>query len=276
MIFPINQQLFDADVKKILPHKDPFLFVDNIVEYKSESVTTKKKLTEIEFDYYVVNKSNIRRYPPLLLIEHGAQSMLLHGYFLGIELGFWGEDYHILSILTKLKDMQFFDVLIEPNETIYTVTKFVKRFSHKHLLGRVEIYNESQTLLCKGLLQGIRAENDISNLFSSSRVKENNSSNTNMHFDFLNAIDSKSFDSTFWFLKGHFPQLPCIPGCIALSGLSQSIGRNIKKINEAKFKKIMTPNNVYIYDYTQLTADTYTFRFVSGNEEYISGNISVE
>jgi 3-hydroxymyristoyl/3-hydroxydecanoyl-(acyl carrier protein) dehydratase len=81
----------------------------------------------------------------------------------------------------------------------------------------------------------------------------------------LNFIDSNNkistFNSTYWFIDGHFPQFPCIPGCFLLQGYIQSLGKKgfVKEIISVKFKNMVTPNHNYIFKTLEIKGDIYVF-----------------
>lgn len=62
-----------ADIEKLLPHRDPFLFVDEIIEATNEKIVTKHVFTESEYFF----KGHFPEYPVVpgvILVETMAQS----------------------------------------------------------------------------------------------------------------------------------------------------------------------------------------------------------
>jgi len=62
-----------SDIEKLLPHRDPFLFVDEIVEASNEKIVAKHVFTENEFFF----KGHFPEYPVVpgvILVETMAQS----------------------------------------------------------------------------------------------------------------------------------------------------------------------------------------------------------
>jgi 3-hydroxyacyl-[acyl-carrier-protein] dehydratase len=61
------------EIEKLLPHRDPFLFVDEIVEASNEKIIAKHKFTENEYFF----KGHFPEYPVVpgvILVETMAQS----------------------------------------------------------------------------------------------------------------------------------------------------------------------------------------------------------
>ena len=61
------------EIEKLLPHRDPFLFVDEIVEATNEKIIAKRKFTESEYFF----KGHFPEYPVVpgvILVETMAQS----------------------------------------------------------------------------------------------------------------------------------------------------------------------------------------------------------
>ena len=61
------------EIEKLLPHRDPFLFVDEIVEATNEKITAKHVFTENEYFF----KGHFPQYPVVpgvILVETMAQS----------------------------------------------------------------------------------------------------------------------------------------------------------------------------------------------------------
>jgi len=62
-----------SDIEKLLPHRDPFLFVDEIIEATAEKIVTKHVFTENEYFF----KGHFPEYPVVpgvILVETMAQS----------------------------------------------------------------------------------------------------------------------------------------------------------------------------------------------------------
>jgi len=62
-----------SDIEKLIPHRDPFLFVDEIVEASNEKIVAKHIFTESEFFF----KGHFPEYPVVpgvILVETMAQS----------------------------------------------------------------------------------------------------------------------------------------------------------------------------------------------------------
>jgi 3-hydroxyacyl-[acyl-carrier-protein] dehydratase len=61
------------EIEKLLPHRDPFLFVDEIVEASNEKIIAKRKFTENDYFF----KGHFPEYPVVpgvILVETMAQS----------------------------------------------------------------------------------------------------------------------------------------------------------------------------------------------------------
>jgi len=62
-----------SEIEKLLPHRDPFLFVDEIIEASNEKIITKRLFTENEYFF----KGHFPEYPVVpgvILVETMAQS----------------------------------------------------------------------------------------------------------------------------------------------------------------------------------------------------------
>jgi len=65
--------MIDDEIKKLLPHRDPFLFVDEIVSFDDEKITARHVFAETEFFF----KGHFPQYPVVpgvILVETMAQS----------------------------------------------------------------------------------------------------------------------------------------------------------------------------------------------------------
>ncbi|MCL2441396.1 MAG: 3-hydroxyacyl-ACP dehydratase FabZ [Treponema sp.] len=62
-----------SDIEKLLPHREPFLFVDEIIEASNEKIVTKRMFAESEYFF----KGHFPEYPVVpgvILVETMAQS----------------------------------------------------------------------------------------------------------------------------------------------------------------------------------------------------------
>ncbi|MDR1142687.1 MAG: 3-hydroxyacyl-ACP dehydratase FabZ [Spirochaetaceae bacterium] len=63
----------DAEIEKLLPHRAPFLFVDEIVSFSGETITARHVFTEKEF-FFAGHFPQYPVVPGVILVETMAQS----------------------------------------------------------------------------------------------------------------------------------------------------------------------------------------------------------
>jgi len=240
-------------VSDILPHRPPFVFVDSAQLIGRDSLVASKKIREEDFDFYKHdNSGRPYSYPREMLIEHAAQSMMLLGHHYGRDIGWLPEGYSSIGLLTTIEDFSFNSIPIRPGDEVVTRVDvgFEKRaLYYIGVKARIQV---RESVAAEGTICGMFLTGQYDRLFENLgeyRVSlEGGVSRPN--FSFVDRLNPLYFDSTYWFLKGHFPGSPCIPGCMFLRGVNELADskKKIRRVVRAKFKKIAVPHRRYRYE----------------------------
>jgi len=265
----------------VLPHKSPFKFVDKISHQDTTLFIANKKTSELN-DFFNSLNFKSQYYPLSLLIEHAAQTMFLHGYYIGKKENFWDDSYSPVGLLTGIEHAKYYDTKISYHDNLITETSPIK-FNKKYLYIKVKVVIKSERtnkIIFTANINGMFLQHE-------KRVQEESNqligTYSKLQHEHLNFIDNNNkistFNSTYWFIDGHFPQFPCIPGCFLLQGYVQSLGKKgfIKKIISVKFKNMVTPNNNYIFNTLEIKGDIYVFEIYDSNTMKIcvSGSVII-
>lgn len=138
------------DIINVLPYQEPFLFVDELTEITSESITGNYSFKKDAYFYKGHFKNNPIT-PGVILTECMAQIGLvcLGIYILKDELS----EHNTPQIALTSSEIDFF-LPVFPGETVTVVSeKEVFRF-HK-LKCNVKLYNEKGDLVCRGKISGM-------------------------------------------------------------------------------------------------------------------------
>lgn len=251
-----------------LPHQFPFVFVDKIILADKERFITEKK--SIIFS----DTQSTYHYPKSLLIEHAAQTMYMHGYYIGLNSDWWDKNYRPVGFLTGINEAKFFPVSYEKDELLYTQTEVI-RICKPMFIVKTSVWKNGNQLLFSGVINGIFTKN-------------NGYEKTNYDYSPGNYVDkvyySKDekgyyFSSNNWFLPGHFPDFSCYPACLVLEGLAQSTQTNaqISNLKKIRFKKAMIPNMKYYYRKTSEEGLSFNFEIIEDgtNELCAEGILSL-
>lgn len=251
-----------------LPHEFPFRFVDNVILANTEQFITEKKSV-----IFNVTEPNFY-YPKSLLIEHAAQTMYIHGYYIGLKNGWWNDSYRPVGFLTGINDAKFYNEKYVMNEMLFTRTE-VLRICKPMFIVRSTVWKDGDKILFSGTINGVFTEN----------VKcENSVADASVELSVDRVYckrDEKGFyfDSNNWFLPGHFPDFSCYPGCLMLEGLAQTTKTDaqISQIKKIRFKKVMLPQNKYYYRKKQEQGAMLNFEIIEDqtNELCAEGTVEV-
>lgn len=104
----------DRDIELLLPQRDPFLFVDELISVDRQQVVGVMTYDD-DFPYYQEQSPNRRLVPPVLLVESLVQCGGAGATKLGVTQRIpWG--------LASLEQVQFFGV-VEANSTLKMVVQ---------------------------------------------------------------------------------------------------------------------------------------------------------
>jgi 3-hydroxymyristoyl/3-hydroxydecanoyl-(acyl carrier protein) dehydratase len=255
-------------ISSYLPHQFPFIFVDKVVLADKERFITAKK------PVIFPDSSTNYHYPKSLLIEHAAQTMFIHGFYIGLSNSWWNEKYRPVGFLTGISDATFSTEKYEKDDTLYTQTEVI-RICKPMFIVKTSVWKDGDKLLFSGTINGI---------FTTGVSYEKSLSKSHIgafvdtkYFDF----DEKGFffKSNNWFLPGHFPDFSCYPGCLVLEGLIQTTNSNaqITHLKKIKFRKAMIPNMKYYYKKENNMDHCFNFKIIEDetNEICAEGIISI-
>jgi 3-hydroxymyristoyl/3-hydroxydecanoyl-(acyl carrier protein) dehydratase len=237
-------------ITSFLPHQFPFIFVDKVILADKERFITEKR------PVIFPDSSTGYHYPKSLLIEHAAQTMFIHGYYIGLCNNWWDESYQPVGFLTGISEANFSMEKYEKDDSLYTQTEVI-RICKPMIIVKTNVWKDGDILLFSGIINGI---------FTSNCNYEKSSTHSNIG----KYVDTKYFDhdekgyffnSNNWFLPGHFPEFSCYPGCLVLEGLAQTTGINaqITNLKKIKFRKAMVPDMKYYYK--KKTEEDHSFNF---------------
>jgi 3-hydroxymyristoyl/3-hydroxydecanoyl-(acyl carrier protein) dehydratase len=243
----------NASIQEILPHRPPFIFVDEARRLGMESLEAAKRIKAEEFKFYRPDKTQGEYcYPREILVEHAAQTMMVLGHHYGRDIGWLPESYKSIGLLTTIEDFVFHDIEIRPGDEVRTRVdvELEKRALYYIKVGvsiRLGDARAAEGSMCGVFLTG--QYDDLYGRLPPFRTKPG-ASDEHPHFSFIDPEAPVHFASSYWFLQGHFPGSPCIPGCMFLRGVNELAdpSKRIRRIVRAKFKKIAIPHKRYRYD----------------------------
>ncbi|MEF3245131.1 MAG: beta-hydroxyacyl-ACP dehydratase [Caldisericaceae bacterium] len=137
------KNLSKSDVERILPHRAPFLFVDEIVEVGVGSYAIGKKVFKEDEYFFKGHFPNNPIVPGVILIEFSAQvsafMILLH------------DDYKdLFGYLLEVEDFRFLKKVL-PGMEVYCKSEILD-FRHNIARTKVEIFN-GDTIFSKGVIK---------------------------------------------------------------------------------------------------------------------------
>jgi 3-hydroxymyristoyl/3-hydroxydecanoyl-(acyl carrier protein) dehydratase len=255
-------------IHSFLPHQFPFVFVDKVILADKERFITEKK--PVIFS----DPSTGYHYPKALLIEHAAQTMYIHGFYIGLLNNWWDESYRPVGFLTGISEATFSSEAYNPDDSLYTQTEVI-RICKPMFIVKTSVWKDGDILLFSGVINGIFTANEgyekTTTFTQAGRFVDTK------YFD----SDEKGyfFNSNNWFLPGHFPDFSCYPGCLVLEGLAQTSGTNaqITNLKKIKFRKAMTPKMKYYYKKKNDENHSFNFEIIEDgtNEICAEGILSL-
>jgi len=270
----LSEIQISRDVQTILPHRHPFIFVDELVHFDMQTAISSKVLEAENFQFYQSNHQAAVGYPKILLFEHAYQTMFLQGYYLGIAKKVWGQEYKPFGLATDMYGFRFENIELNAGEKIITISKLVRHVKNCYIIVQAEIYKGNGELAAAGECRGIFIKERLDKFFETRRQEGGNTNIREMaHFLYCDEGDKGYFKSTNWFLSGHFPEFPCIPGCLLIQGLLQNAGyAHIREVRKIKFKRAASPFKRYRYFYESHPDGICDFRII----EEIDQDVAVE
>jgi len=243
----------NIEISEILPHRHPFVFADRARLVARESLWAAKRVDEADFEFYKPDSSGEDySYPREILIEHAAQSMMLLGHHYGRDIGWLPDGYKSIGLLTTVEDFYFTGLDIRPGDEVITSVEVTIEKRALYYLGARARISVGEMQAAEGTICGMFLSGQYDSLFGALGEfrPESSSQAGHPHFSFVDPEDKGLYGSSYWYLKGHFPGSPCIPGCTFIRGVVELVdpSMKLKRVVRAKFKKIAVPHSRYRYE----------------------------
>lgn len=133
-----------------LPYQKPFLFVDDLIVISEKGITGHYTFNKNEFFYSGHFKNNPVT-PGVILIEAMAQiGVVCLGIFLTKDLSIGKENSQIALTSNNID----FYIPVYPGEKV-TVVSNLEYFRFHKLKCKVEMFNASKKLVCRGFISGM-------------------------------------------------------------------------------------------------------------------------
>ncbi len=241
------------EISEILPHRRPFVFVDKARLTAPESLWAAKRVDEADFEFYEPDSTGSGySYPREILVEHAAQSMMLLGHHYGRDIGWLPEGYKSIGLLTTVEDFAFDGLDIFPGDEVVTEVEVTIEKRALYYLGVRARISVGGKRAAEGTICGMFLTGQYDSLFGELGEfrAESRSEGAHPHFSFVDREDRSLYGSSYWYLQGHFPGSPCIPGCTFIRGACELADprARVRRIVRAKFKKIAVPHKRYRYE----------------------------
>ncbi|TBW29209.1 3-hydroxyacyl-ACP dehydratase FabZ family protein [Gramella sp. KN1008] len=142
------------DILKHLPYSKPFLFVDEILEINENSVTGQYTFSP-QHDFYKGHFKDNPVTPGVILTECMAQiGLVCLGIFLLNKDSSISENLHIAL---SSSEVEYFKPVF-PGETVEVVSE-KQYFRFNKLKCKVSMFNNSEELVCRGVIAGMIIDN---------------------------------------------------------------------------------------------------------------------
>ena len=118
------------EILKAIPHRAPFLLIDEIIEIKDNKISTSKTFLSDEY-FFKGHYPNNPLVPGVLLCECMFQSgavLLAH---------LFNEDYQGIPVVTRLNNVKFKKMILPEEKIIITVELKEKLSNAYYMLGKV-------------------------------------------------------------------------------------------------------------------------------------------
>ena len=147
----VDARLTPAEVLAALPHREPFRFVDEILELDDESVVAACRFDPAA-DFYRGHFPGNPITPGVLLLEAMAQAgVVAHGIYLMGRRALAPET-PLLTLFTQA-EAEFHGIVAPGERVLVHGRKLV--FRHRLLRSRVRMEREDGTLVCEATLSGV-------------------------------------------------------------------------------------------------------------------------
>jgi len=139
----IAKNLSKSDIEKILPHRAPFLFVDEVIEVGVGSYVIGKKVFKEDEYFFKGHFPNNPIVPGVILIEFSAQ---VSAFMILLN-----DDYKdTFGYLSEVEDFRFLRKVL-PEMEVYCRSELLD-FRHNIARTKVEIFN-GDTIFSKGVIK---------------------------------------------------------------------------------------------------------------------------
>ena len=127
------------EIKKLLPHREPFLFVDEIVEVREEGLTARRTVRESEpqFEGHYPGRPIM---PGVLLCESALQAGCL---FLAVSSD--GEAFKGTPVVTRMTDVKFRKMVV-PGDTLNIDVTLEKSVMNVHFMRAKLLVGKSKVM----------------------------------------------------------------------------------------------------------------------------------
>ncbi|MEE2903039.1 MAG: 3-hydroxyacyl-ACP dehydratase FabZ family protein [Myxococcota bacterium] len=127
------------EIKKLLPHREPFLFVDEIVEIREEGLTARRTVRESEpqFEGHYPGRPIM---PGVLLCESALQAGCL---FLAVSSD--GEGFKGTPVVTRMTDVKFRKMVV-PGDTLDIDVTLEKSVMNVHFMRAKLLVGKSKVM----------------------------------------------------------------------------------------------------------------------------------
>ena len=127
------------EIKKLLPHREPFLFVDEIVEVREEGLTARRTVRESEpqFEGHYPGRPIM---PGVLLCESALQAGCL---FLAVSSD--GEAFKGTPVVTRMTDVKFRKMVV-PGDTLDIDVTLEKSVMNVHFMRAKLLVGKSKVM----------------------------------------------------------------------------------------------------------------------------------
>ncbi|MBF0225447.1 MAG: beta-hydroxyacyl-ACP dehydratase [Desulfobacterales bacterium] len=142
-----------AKVLASVPQKEPFRFIDDILELNHESITATYRFKSNEY-FYQGHFAGNPITPGVILIETMAQAgVVALGIYLLLHNGGMDEPIHEVTPLFACVDQVEFFGIVKPGEQVHIIGQKIY-FRKGTIKSNVRMHRENGELVCRGKLTG--------------------------------------------------------------------------------------------------------------------------